>query len=313
MSEQVFSEVPRVSRTEIRGLVDVVLAMSLAGTTVVVGKLLSVRVPVFLSMELSLCAALIAILPAQVVRRRELKLLTLRDLSYMFLQALFGIVLFRGLTLYGLRLTSAVSAGIITSAAPALMAVLAATVLRERIGRAGAAGVGLCVAGLLVVNLWGHAGQAGPGYLAGNLLVLGATVCEALLTILRKSSGGRVGSVTNTAVLIAMSAVMSLPMALLDLRGFRLSQVDLVGWLSVVYYGAVATNIAYILWGRGSLRISATMTGLATAALPVTALALSAIVLGERLGPVHLLGCAAVIAGIVIGRTATSPSPAGGS
>jgi len=193
------------------------------------------------------------------------------------------------------------------------MAVLAATVLRERIGRAGAVGVGLCVTGLLVVNLWGHAAQAGPGYLAGNFLVLGATVCESLLTILRKSSGGRVGSVTNTAVLITMSAVMSLPLALRDLQGFRLPQVDLVGWVSVIYYGAVATNIAYILWGRGSLRISATMTGLATAALPVTALALSAIVLGERLGPVHLLGCAAVIAGIIIGRTATSPSPAGGS
>jgi drug/metabolite transporter (DMT)-like permease len=134
----------------------------------------------------------------------------------------FGIVLFRALTLYGLRLTSAISAGVITSAAPAVMAVLAAAALRERIGAAGIAGVLLSVAGLLLVNLWGHSASTGAGYLAGNLLVLGAMLCEALLTVFRKSSGGRVGSVTNTTVLVAMSALLTLPPALMDMRGFSL-------------------------------------------------------------------------------------------
>ena len=289
-------------RSEIRGLVEVLCAMSIAGSTVVVGKLLSVRIPVFLAMELSLIAAFIAILPAQVVHRHELRLLTGRELAYMFLQAVFGIVLFRALTLYGLRLTSAISAGVITSAAPAVMAVLAAAALRERIGAAGIAGVFLSVAGLLLVNLWGRSASTGAGYVAGNLLVLGAMLCEALLTVFRKSSGGRVGSVTNTTVLVAMSGLMTLPLALRDMRGFSLDRIEPVEWASVVYYGAVATNIAYVLWGRGALRISATMTGLATAALPVTAIVLSALVLGEHLGLIHVLGAAAVIAGILIGR-----------
>ena len=297
-------------RSERRGLIEVLCAMSIAGSTVVVGKLLSVRIPVFLAMELSLVAALVAILPAQIVHRRELRLLKGRELAYMFLQAFFGIVLFRALTLYGLRLTSAINAGVITSAAPAVMAVLAAVALRERIGTAGIAGVLLSVTGLLLVNLWGWSASTGAGYLAGNLLVLGAMLCEALLTVFRKSSGGRIGSVTNTTVLVAMSALMTFPFALRDLRGFSLDRIEPVGWASVIYYGAVATNVAYVLWGRGALRISATMTGLATAALPVTAIVLSALVLGEHLGPVHVLGAAAVIAGILIGRRQTGPKGA---
>jgi drug/metabolite transporter (DMT)-like permease len=52
------------------------------------------------------------------------------------------------------------------------------------------------------------------------------------------------------------------------------------------------------------------MTGLATAALPVTAIVLSALVLGEHLGPVHVLGAAAVIAGILIGRRQPGPKGA---
>ena len=246
---------------EIRGLLEVVLAMALAGSSVVVGKLLSVRIPVFLSVELSLCAALVAILPAQIARRRELRLLGARELAWMFLQALFGIVLFRVLTLSGLRFTSAVNAGLITSAAPAVMAVLAAVVLKERIGRAGALGVASPWRGFSWSTSGDASGQREPGWL-GNLLVFGATVCEALLTIFRKSSGGRIGSVTNTTVLVAMSALMMLPFALLDLRGFGLQRIEIVGWLSVIYYGAVATVIAYILWGHGALLIPATGPGL---------------------------------------------------
>ena len=293
---------PGTERDELRGLVEVILAMAFAGSSVVVGKLLAVRIPVFLSVELSLCAALVAILPAQMARRKELRLLGWRELGYMFLQALFGIVLFRAFTLYGLHLTSALSAGVITSAAPAIMAVLAAVALKERLRRGQAFGVGLTVAGLLLINLWGHGRAEGTVSLPGNLLVLAATVCEALLTVFRKSSGGRIGSITNTTVLVSMSAVMMLPFALLDLRAFNPSRIDAVGWISVLYYGAVATVIAYILWGHGALRISANRTGIATAALPLSAVVLSAIVLGEPLRPAHIAGCAAVIGGIIMGN-----------
>ena len=283
------------------GTVEVVAAMTLAGSSVVVGKILSTRMPVFLAAEASLIAALIAILPLQIARRAELARLGRRELGSMFLQALCGIVLFRLLTLTGLRFTSAAQAGLVTSASPAVMAILARLVLRERTGRRGLLGIALTLAGLVTVNVGGAMAAASPGFLVGNAHVLGATVCEALLTIFRKSSGGGIGSVTNTTVLVAMSALMLLPFALLDLRGFALSSAGTAAWLGVAYYGAVATVIAYILWGDGALRIPAARTGIAMAAMPVSALLLSALVLREPLGVVPVAGCAAVVAGIVVG------------
>ncbi len=286
--------------THLRGLVEVTLAMALAGSSVVVGKILSVRVPVFLSAELTLCAALLAILPAQILRRRELSLLGPRELGWMALQALFGIVLFRVFTLSGLRLTTAAQAGLVTSASPVVMALFAALFLRERLSWTGGAGIVLIVGGLAAVNLLG-AGAAPAGFMRGNLLVLAAAACEALLTIFRKLSGGRVGSVTNTTVLAAMSAVMLLPFALADLRAFPLSRIGAEEWAAIVYYGAVATVSAYILWGHGALLIPAGVTGMATSVMPVSALALSALILGERPGAIAVAGCAAVAAGILVG------------
>ena len=121
--------------------------------------------------------------------------------------------------------------------------------------------------------------------------------------LMERSSRALVGALWPLTVghLLAMLVVI-LPFALLDLRGFSLGRIETVGWLSVLYYGAVATVIAYILWGDGALRIPASRTGIATAALPVTALVLSALVLGETLRPSHLAGCAAVLAGIIIAQ-----------
>jgi drug/metabolite transporter (DMT)-like permease len=300
-------EVMPARASEVRGLIEVFLAMALAGSSVVVGKLLSTRVPIFLSAELSLCAALAAILPLQLRRRRELRLLDRRQLGFMFLQALFGIVLFRVCTLSGLRLTSAVSAGLITSAAPAVTALFSAALLRERIGVKGVAGIALAVGGLCIVNVHGIS-AAGSLSWAGNLLVGAAVCCEALLTIFRKRSGGSVGSVTNTTVLVAMSALMLLPFAIGEARRGGLQRIEAVGWAAIVYYGAVATVAAYILWGDGALRIPAHRVGVAMAAMPVSSLALSWLLLGEPVGARHLLGCAVVVAGIVVATLAPRPA-----
>lgn len=294
--------IPGIKGGELLGMTEVALAMALAGSSVVVGKVLSARLPVFLSAELSVCAALVSCLPVQFVRRRELSLLGRRDLAYMFLQSVFGMVLFRVFTLNGLRLTTASTAGLITSAAPVVMAVLAALVLRERMKPRGLVAAALAACGLLLLNLRGGGTPWDGRVLLGNLLVLAATVCEALLTIFRKRSGGRVGAVTNTTVLVAISAVLLLPFALWDLKGYDLSRVGVEGWLAVGYYGAVATTIAYILWGDGSIRIPASRTGTAMAAMPLSAMVLSALVLGEIPGPVHLAGAVLVVGALVAGR-----------
>jgi drug/metabolite transporter (DMT)-like permease len=296
----------KAAKDELLALGQVMLAMIFAGSSIVVGKIVAVRLPVFLAVELSLLAALAVLLPLQLARRLELRLLDRRQLKYMFLQALFGIVLFRVFTLYGLRFTSAVHAGIITSASPAVMALLAAIFLKERLPAWRSRGIVLVIAGLCAINLYGLGASTDRGFLVGNLLVGAAVACEALLTIFRKSAGARISSITNATVLVAFSLLMLLPLALFDLKGFRLTQIQPLSWLALLYYGAIATVVAYILWGSGALRIPANQTGLAAAVMPLSALVLSALVLGESLVWIHIAGCAAVVAGIVCGSRPAS-------
>jgi len=63
--------------------------------------------------------------------------------------------------------------------------------------------------------------------------------------------------------------------------------------------------VAYILWTDAVGSVSGTTAGIATTAMPASAVALSALVLREPLSSMQLLGCLLVIMGIAAGAWST--------
>ena len=273
-------------------------AMSLAGSSVVVGKMLVATVPVFVATFGSLLVAFVCMIPLMYGRFGELRTLTAREWLYLCLQGLCGIVLFRVFTLYGLHMTGAVQAGIITGATPAVLAVLSLLLLGERLSGRMAAGIVLAALGCMVVNVFALGGE-GKDNLLGSLLVGAAVVCEALFTIFRKRICHSVSATTNTAVLIFCSLLMlAVPAAI--------EAATMTEWLSpeallaIVYYGVFATVLAYLLWTAAVGRVSGATAGAATAAMPASSVILAALLLGEPPYWQHLAGCLLIVGGILV-------------
>lgn len=283
----------------ITGTIEIVIAFSLAGSSIIVAKMLSASVPVFLTCVLSLTVALVTLLPFQWKYRRELRRLTKREVLLMFFQAVTGIVLFRIFTLYGLRLTTATDASIITAATPAIMALLSIILLRETINIDGMVGVLAALAGLILINLDNISSNGISGTLAGNLLIGLAVVSEVLMTIFRKTTRLNISSITNTTILVSFAIGLMLPFAILEIQDYSLVNMKTKEVLSILYYGAIATAAAYIFWGDGALKIPATYTGVASVSMPISALLLSHWILGEELFLHHVLGSICAILGII--------------
>ncbi|MBI5445795.1 MAG: DMT family transporter, partial [Deltaproteobacteria bacterium] len=224
------------------------------------------------------------------------------------LQGLFGMVLFRVFMLYGLRFCGGGDAGILAGTTPAWIAVLAALLLGERPGRRTWAAVACAVCGAAAVNLAPSAPSGGT--LLGAGLILAAVLSESLLTILRKAVGATVSAVTNTTVLVAASALLTGPLAAAEhaVSSFTPDRDFLLG---VLYHGLVATDLGYLCFMAGASRVSASTAGVLSAALPVSAVGLSALLLREPLGWAQLAGCALVGAGVVTAASGREPSPAG--
>lgn len=278
------------------------LAMAIVGSSVVVGKLIIATFPVFLASELRLLVALIFLIPLMIKQEKGIPSISKKDLGSLFLQSFTGILGFNILILNGLKSTSAVESGIITSVTPAVVGVIAYLFLKERLSKNTWMGILLAVVGTLALNVLGSflQGERGSNPLLGNLLVFGAVCCEAFFIIIAKSILGRIAPLTVSTIICIFAALLFLPTAIYEAIRFDFSRVTVVEWQYVAYYGIVVTVLAYILMYQGLSKVPASTAGVLTGVLPISAVVLSHVILKEEFLWSHVIGFGCVLASIVI-------------
>ena len=291
--------------------ISLTLAMSIAGSAVVAGKLLVGSLPVFLAAGLGLGAGLLVMLP-QLWLRRERGTLDGRTHATLALQALCGIALYRICTFEGLRFTSAASAGLMSSAAPAVIGLLAWGMLRERPPLRRIAGIACVSLGLLAINLTpflaapGGAGvEATPASggeawrtLLGNGLVLAAVLGEAAFSVLSKARCCAMSPLRRTTLVSLYAFGMLLPVALFDAQHYDFSGISGMALWCIAYYGVAVSYLSYVFWFKGIALVPASAAAAFTGLVPLSGVALSWLILGEQILWTHLAGLACVSAGI---------------
>ena len=283
---------------------DLCAAMVIVGSSAVSGKLVIAELPVFLAMGIRFLIASLAAMA--VLKWREgalLPRLTLRSWLVFLAQACCGVLIFNALLLWGLKYTSAAHAGLITATTPACMGLMAWAFLRERPGWRTVLGILAAVAGVAVLNLaevGGSSLESGDNPLFGNLLVLGAVVGESAFLLLRKGIRQAVSPLGAATAVSLAGLVLFLPGAAVQSIGFDFAAISGPVWGVLVYYGLCVSVLAYLFWFRGIVQVSGQVAGVFTGVMPVSALVLSALVLGEPLGWEHLAGLGLVLAAILL-------------
>lgn len=284
------------------------LAMIIVGSSVVVGKVVVAGFPVFLASFLRLALASAVLLPLLWLWGGGPPRLTGRDLWTLFWCALTGVFLFNAFLLYGLRLTGAAEAGVITATTPAVLALMSVLFLGDRLSARPLLAVGLTVAGLAALNLGGGAAMGGGAWL-GNALVFGAVVGEALFTILGKAVMPRVPPLAVAALVSLFGALQFLPFAAVEAVGFDFAAPGWAGWAAIAYHGLVASALAYVLWYGGLADVSGSAAAVHTGLMPVAAVLLAAMFLGEAMEIRHAAAVALVLAALAVIATAARQRP----
>ena len=97
---------------------------------------------------------------------------------------------------------------------------------------------------------------------------------------------------------VTASTLLLLPVTLLVDRPWTLAVPALPVWGAVLGIAALSTALAYVLYFRILATAGATNILLVTFLIPVSAILLGALVLGERLDPRHYLGMALIGCGL---------------
>ncbi len=281
------------------------LAMFLAGSSVVAGKIIINSLPIFASQSIILAISIIFLLPAAIIAEGNVfkARISPKDMLYMFFQALSGIFLFRLFIMYGLKFTTASNSGIITSSGPAVLVVLSFFLLKEKISKTIMLGISLSFMGILLTNM-GKSSDTAAGALQilwGNGLVLLAVVSESLFTIFRKKMSYRDKPLTSTLIVIVFAFIMFLPLALYEglTRGEAL-EITFNNMLPLFYYGIFCTVIAYYFWFSGISKVSVSVAAGFTAVMPISSITLSFFILSETPLWQHFAGISLAVAGICI-------------
>ena len=294
---------PPISR--LAAALSLIAAMTLTGTNVAFARAIVAEFPVYVFVLFRFVVASLAL--ALLVRGEPGPRLSAmrgaewRDLTLM---ALLGMVGFTVLMFEGLKRTAAADAGIITATLPAVAAVLGVVFAGDRLSRLQQLAIALAVAGLVLVQASGAA--PGPSTLLGNLLIGGAVLCEASFVLLGKRLAPPYRPLRLALGANLVGLVLSVPLALPQLPAFDPASVRAEMWVLGTWYALAASVVCLWLWYRGLPYVETWLAGLATAAVPLAALAMSALYLGEAIGPPKLAGAALVIAAIVLGALAPS-------
>ncbi|MFD1776809.1 DMT family transporter [Paenibacillus rhizophilus] len=233
-------------------------AAMIIGSSVVAGKLSALRLPLFLSQTVCLAVALLILIPLTLHGRRNGWKVGRRDMLLLATQAFFGMFLFRVFMLYGLQYASAAEGGVMTSLAPAAVALLSWILLGERPTVRTGGGVICSLAGIAVIQLpplLMSASGDNPASVLGILLLSAAVGGEAALTVLRKMLSPRVSSLLATTYVTAFAFFMFLVCSAAEwfrsgYKGFGPADAGIV-----LYYGLFVTALAYVLWFRGVAQV----------------------------------------------------------
>lgn len=182
--------------------------------------------------------------------------------------------------------------------APIMIAAGAALTLEERPGPATLAALGLAVAGTAMLLAGPRAdGSAPHGFVAGALAALGAGLSYAVYAVTAKELLRRVAPLPLAALTFTLAAVLLTPLLAVE-RG-PAAQLA-AGWPLLLYLGVVPTAAAYVIFGAGLRRVTATAAGIATLLEPLTAAGLGVLLFGERLGAIGWAGAALLLTALAL-------------
>ena len=235
------------------------------------------------------------------VATRGLPGLGRRDLARLVVAGLLVVTIYHLSLNAGERLTTAGTASVVVAAAPGIALAMAVAIGQERFSRRRAAGLAVSFAGVVVVVLLGSGQRISFANAHGPLLVLAAPAAFAAFNVMVKPLLPQYGALPVTAAASLIGTAALLPFAAGG-TVHRVSRMDAGDILLLLYLGLVATLLGYIGWTRGLRQLEASRTVAYLYGVPVVAIVIGALALGESVTVWLGLGGVLVVAGMALAQ-----------
>jgi drug/metabolite transporter (DMT)-like permease len=209
----------------------------------------------------------------------------------------YGISL--GFQFVGTKLSTAANGSLVTSATPTFVLLFAAWILHERVTLPRLGALGLATLGVIIVIDPRNA-QISSTLFWGNLSLVAAALTWALYSVLVRKMTRGLDVLSVSLVCFLGGLPLAIPAAGLEVKLSGIGEITPWILVGILYLGVISTGLAMFLWNLAFARLEAGIASLTFFAQPVVGAGLGALLLGEQLSTMFLLGGLLIGVGLLI-------------
>lgn len=223
-----------------------------------------------------------------------------------------GIFFYNAFFFAGIERITAGRAALIMALTPTLTSLGTWLFFGERMNAVRALGIGISLAGVAVVLSHGNPAALLHGALgAGEALMGGAVLSWTAYTLIGRTGPKALSPLATTTWAALIGTVLLAVVALFESPWARVPTLSAQGWIAIFYLGLFGTVLAFLWYLEGVRAIGGPRTAVFINLVPVFAVAIAALGLGEPVYPSMVVGGLMVIAGVLLtNRPAAAPAPA---
>jgi drug/metabolite transporter (DMT)-like permease len=244
----------------------------------------------------------VLVLFAAVAVRGEFCLPGRKDLVQFLAIGTLGITMHQWLQVTGLVTARASTTAWIITATPLTMAIVGWIVLREHLGWRTWAGIAVGAAGVLLVVSRGDWTSLAAGSFGsmGDLLVSISTITWALFSVYSRKMLQRHAAAPMMLYVMAGGWLMAAVPWVLSGGVAEVSRLTSSGWTAIVFLGVLCSGLAYVYWYDALRVLPTARVGSLLYLEPLVTMVVAAILLGEPITIVTIVGGIVIIGGVRI-------------
>ncbi|EML6321855.1 DMT family transporter [Bacillus cereus] len=284
----------------ILGAICLSLAASIWGGMYVVSKYVLDFIPPLTLVWLRFIIAFVVLYGIlKLAEKKQKKKVTIRKKDWLLFAWIGFIGYFISITcqFIGTKLSDAHTGSLVTSATPAFMVIFAALILKEKLSARRLLSTILATIGGIIVIGWDI--EIGS-YFIGTIILVGAAITWALLSIYVKIASIQFSSLVITTYAIFFSLFFITPFMIWELQTSSIGTVNTYVIFGVLYLGIVSTAGAFFLWNKGLELIDASIGSLFFFLQPIVGSLLGWLLLNETLNSNFFIGGILIICSVLI-------------
>ncbi|MBL3756598.1 DMT family transporter [Bacillus cereus] len=284
----------------ILGAICLSLAASIWGGMYVVSKYVLNFIPPLTLVWLRFIIAFVVLyMILKITEKKQKKTVTIRKKDWLLFAWIGFIGYFISITcqFIGTKLSDAHTGSLVTSATPAFMVIFAAIILKEKLTARRLLSTIIATIGVIIVIGWDI--EIGS-YFIGTIILVGAAITWALLSIYVKIASARFSSLVITTYAIFFSLFFITPFMIWEFQSNPIEHMNLYVVLGVLYLGIVSTAGAFFLWNKGLELMDASIGSLFFFFQPIVGALLGWLLLNETLNSNFFIGGILIICSVFI-------------